>query len=116
MIQRILNHARKCGASPGIRRRNSRASRTAWAAVPCTGVVGLRNCSRLKCRPTQTREVPGRRRSLPDLENPLADGRPSYFQQASEQIGVTETNDFIFGPLHEALRKQLFDAVKARKV
>ena len=30
-----------------------------------------------------------------------------YFAQASRQIGVKETNDFIYGPLHMALRKQL---------
>jgi hypothetical protein len=30
-----------------------------------------------------------------------------YFAQASRQIGVKETNDFIYGPLHIALRKQL---------
>jgi choline dehydrogenase-like flavoprotein len=34
-----------------------------------------------------------------------------YFQEASEQIGVSETNDFIHGPLHEALRQRLFDGV-----
>ncbi|MGR9107843.1 MAG: family 16 glycoside hydrolase, partial [Gammaproteobacteria bacterium] len=30
-----------------------------------------------------------------------------YFREASEQIGVTVTNDFIRGELHEALRQQL---------
>ncbi|HEX8874607.1 MAG TPA: hypothetical protein VF780_08255, partial [Nitrosospira sp.] len=35
---------------------------------------------------------------------PPAEG---YFAQASRQIGVKETNDFIYGPLHIALRKQL---------
>jgi hypothetical protein len=30
-----------------------------------------------------------------------------YFADASRQIGVKETNDFIYGPLHTALRKQL---------
>lgn len=30
-----------------------------------------------------------------------------YFAQASRQIGVKETNDFIYGPLHIALRTQL---------
>lgn len=30
-----------------------------------------------------------------------------YFAEASRQIGVKETNDFIYGPLHTALRKQL---------
>jgi choline dehydrogenase-like flavoprotein len=35
-----------------------------------------------------------------------------YFREASEQIGVTETNDFIHGELHEALRKQLHAGLK----
>jgi len=35
-----------------------------------------------------------------------------YFFQASDQIGVTDTNDFIYGRLHMALRRQLFDALK----
>jgi len=39
-----------------------------------------------------------------------------YFDQAAEQIGVTETNDFISGPLHEALRKTLFDGIVAGRV
>lgn len=39
-----------------------------------------------------------------------------YFREASEQIGVTETNDFIHGALHEALRKKLFDGVNANQV
>ena len=38
--------------------------------------------------------------------------RAKYFAEASEQIGVTATNDFIFGPLHTALRKQLHDGLK----
>jgi choline dehydrogenase-like flavoprotein len=46
----------------------------------------------------------------------LPDGRKGYFRQASDQIGVTETNDFIFGELHGAMRKQLFDALNAGKV
>lgn len=40
----------------------------------------------------------------------------SYFHQAADQIGVTETNDFMFGALHEHLRKQLFDGIKAHQV
>jgi choline dehydrogenase-like flavoprotein len=40
----------------------------------------------------------------------------TYFRQASEQIGVTETNDFIQGELHEALRKRLFDGVNGNKI
>lgn len=40
------------------------------------------------------------------------DLRTRYFEQSSEQIGVTATNDFIFGPLHTALRKQLHAGLK----
>jgi choline dehydrogenase-like flavoprotein len=36
-----------------------------------------------------------------------------YFAAASRQIGVKETNDFIYGPLHTALRKQLHAGLKA---
>ena len=41
----------------------------------------------------------------------LPDGRKGYFRQSSDQIGVTETNDFIFGDLHRAMRRQLFDGL-----
>jgi choline dehydrogenase-like flavoprotein len=48
----------------------------------------------------------------------LADLRADkgYFAQASDQIGVSNTNDFIFGKLHEALRKRLYDAVRTGKI
>jgi len=46
----------------------------------------------------------------------LPDGRKGYFRQSSDQIGVTETNDFIFGDLHHAMRQQLFDGLTAGKV
>ena len=39
-----------------------------------------------------------------------------YFIQASRQIGVSATNDFIQGPLHEALRKMLFNGINANKI
>jgi 3-keto-disaccharide hydrolase/GMC oxidoreductase len=39
--------------------------------------------------------------------------RNQYFGEASRQIGVKETNDFIYGPLHIALRKQLHAGLKA---
>lgn len=39
-----------------------------------------------------------------------------YFAQASRQIGVDATNDFIFGDMHVALRKLLFDGITANKV
>ncbi len=54
---------------------------------------------------------------LIDLQsNNLPDGSGGYFRQASDQIGVTQTNDFIFGELHNALRIQLYQGLKAGKV
>src|SRR5580765_1520471 len=41
----------------------------------------------------------------------LRDG--GYFLDASEQLGVSWTNDFIYGPLHEAMRKRLYEAFSA---
>ncbi len=46
----------------------------------------------------------------------LASGENGYFRQSSQQIGVTATNDFIFGDLHNALREQLFAAIEKGKV
>lgn len=42
-----------------------------------------------------------------------AELKSQYFAEASGHIGVDETNDFIYGPLHIALRKQLHDALTA---
>jgi hypothetical protein len=53
---------------------------------------------------------------LADLRDPRPDGSAGYFRQDSEQIGVTETNDFVFGRLHEALRRRLFDGIMAGRV
>jgi hypothetical protein len=54
---------------------------------------------------------------LADLNAPtLASGSNGYFRQSGQQIGVTATNDFIFGDLHHALRSQLFDGLTAGKV
>lgn len=39
-----------------------------------------------------------------------------YFREASEQIGVNETNDFIHGPLHDALRQRLFEGINGGAV
>jgi choline dehydrogenase-like flavoprotein len=39
--------------------------------------------------------------------------RSRYFAESSRQIGVKETNDFVYGPLHTALRKQLDDGLNA---
>src|SRR5688500_1788578 len=35
---------------------------------------------------------------------------------AAQHIGTDQTNDFISGPMHDALRKQLFDGIEADKV
>jgi choline dehydrogenase-like flavoprotein len=51
-----------------------------------------------------------------DLRDRLLDGERGFFHQAARQIGVTETNDFIFGPMHRALRRQLFDGVQTGAV
>jgi hypothetical protein len=39
----------------------------------------------------------------------VADLKTRYFGESTRQIGVDETNDFIFGELHNALRQRLFD-------
>ena len=44
------------------------------------------------------------------------DLRSRYFGQAAEQIGVDQTNDFITGVMHEALRKLLFAGITGNKV
>lgn len=48
--------------------------------------------------------------------SPLVYASPGYFRQAAEQIGVTETNDFVFGRMHRALRRQIFDGIGAGQV
>ena len=54
---------------------------------------------------------------LKDLnDKKLSNGDEGYFRQSGRQIGVTETNDFIFGDLHNALRDLLFDAVKSNNI
>jgi hypothetical protein len=37
----------------------------------------------------------------------VQDLKTTYFPQAAQQLAVDETNDFIFGPLHEVLRQRL---------
>lgn len=39
-----------------------------------------------------------------------------YFDEAGEQIGVDVTNDFIHGPMHEALRRQLLDGIECNRI
>jgi choline dehydrogenase-like flavoprotein len=48
--------------------------------------------------------------------NVVADLNQRYFEEASRQIGVTETNDFIFGELHTALREVLFEGIVGDQV
>lgn len=45
---------------------------------------------------------------------PTANPVESYLDQAGRLIGTSATNDFVSGPLHEALRKHFFDAINAR--
>lgn len=54
---------------------------------------------------------------LNDLNAPtLPNGDNGYFRQAGQQIGVTATNDYIFGHLHVALRQQLYNGVTVGNV
>jgi hypothetical protein len=46
----------------------------------------------------------------------LPNGDNGYFRQSGQQIGVTATNDYIFGELHHALRDQLFAAITGGRV
>ncbi len=46
----------------------------------------------------------------------VADLNARYFDEATEQIGVDETNDFIYGPLQNALRQHLFDGISGKQV
>ena len=39
-----------------------------------------------------------------------------YFDQAADQIGTSQTNDFISGPMHEAMRDQLKQGIDAMAV
>jgi Domain of Unknown Function (DUF1080)/GMC oxidoreductase len=36
-----------------------------------------------------------------------------YFLESSEQLGVSWTNDFIYGPLHQALRQRLYAGLRS---
>jgi choline dehydrogenase-like flavoprotein len=42
--------------------------------------------------------------------------KATYFNEASQQIGTSITNDFIGGAMHQALRQQLFAGITANKV
>lgn len=45
---------------------------------------------------------------------PPANPKESYLDTAARQIGTDTANEFVFGPLHEAMRNQLFQGLKAR--
>jgi len=52
-----------------------------------------------------------------DLTLPVVregDALVSYLEHAARQIGTESTNDFVFGPLHEALRARLFNGLTTR--
>lgn len=54
--------------------------------------------------------------AIAELNGPLPDGSNGYFRQAAEQIGTNATNDFIFGPMHTALRTQLKQGIDNSQV
>ena len=54
------------------------------------------------------------RKDLTEKVLPASAPVESYLDAAARQIGTDTTNDFVFGPLHEALRQRLFDGLKAR--
>ncbi len=49
------------------------------------------------------------------IHSPVPGDEP-YLRQAAELMGVTQTNDFMFGAMHEALRQQIFDGIQAGAV
>ncbi|MGH8548722.1 MAG: family 16 glycoside hydrolase [Methylococcales bacterium] len=53
---------------------------------------------------------------IAELNGPLPGGSNGYFRQAAEQIGTTATNDFIFGPMHTALRTRLRQGIDNSQV
>jgi hypothetical protein len=57
-------------------------------------------------------EMPAERWPAEVVEDLQATG----FREAGRQIGVNETNDFIHGPLHEALLERLFQGIQEGKV
>ena len=56
------------------------------------------------------------RRDLREKVLPRGSANPteSYLDEAARQIGTNTTNDFVFGPLHSAMRTLLFDGLSAR--
>ena len=46
----------------------------------------------------------------------LPNGDNGYFRQSGQQIGVTATNDYIFGELHDGMREQLYKAITGNRI
>ena len=46
----------------------------------------------------------------------VTDLKNKYFDQSAEQIGVTQTNDFINGPMHFAMRQQVFEGIQNNNI
>jgi hypothetical protein len=46
----------------------------------------------------------------------VAELKNQYLPRSAEQLAVDETNDFIFGPLHELLRQRLADGIDGGKI
>ena len=46
----------------------------------------------------------------------VSDLNNHYFDESASQIGTDESNDFIDGEMHRALRQQLFDGIQASQV
>lgn len=46
----------------------------------------------------------------------LPNGDNGYFRQSGQQIGVTATNDYIFGELHHGMREQLYKAIIGNRI
>lgn len=42
--------------------------------------------------------------------------KATYLAQAAEQIGTSHTNDFIYGPLHRALRRRVLDGIDSHNI
>jgi choline dehydrogenase-like flavoprotein len=55
------------------------------------------------------------RKDLKEKVLPRGSANPteSYLDEAARQIGTDTSNDFVFGPLHTAMRKRLFDGISA---
>ena len=118
-----LNQPSAAAADPGPR---NEVWGLPWNSNAAAGFIGLAYCVGGRSlywggwapQPLNPAEMPSARWPavvVAELD-PAPGGAPGFFRQAAEQLGVTETNDFIFGPLHEALRQRLFDGVNGGQV